>query len=474
MLHRALVLTVAATALLVGGCTVPTPFFCCTDIESCQRKGASAITTCDDPARPYCDNAGEYGASNLCIPDPMTSACTRPEDCMTPARPVCDVDGTGTCVRCDDPSDCTRFAALPACEPVSGACVECVTSAECSSSEEPVCGTDNACRGCELDSECASDVCNKTTGACVPENQIVFVDLAGGGNTCTRAAPCATITAGVAATDAIRRYILVAPGSYSERLSVTGRAFTLIGTGADLSAATVGPLFEIQGASNVSIEGLRIHDGAGGTGDGLRCSDAGGASTLSLTRIRVEDNGGRGVAATNCTLAIEASRIIGNNAGGIVVTGGEAAIRNSFIAKNGGPASTVGGVDLGTPTMLAFEFNTLYDNFATTGFAGGVQCRSGTVRTLSNNIIVGQLADQVSSTNCEFTHTISNEAISGGSNSTTAPTFVDAAGNDFHLQPGSNGIEDGDPSSTVPTDIDGDPRPVPGGGRPDIGADEVQ
>lgn len=476
MFHRVVAAGVVATVgLLVAGCTVATPSFCCTDIDSCQRKGTGTITTCDDPGRPFCDDSGAHGPSNTCIADPMTTACVVPEDCTTPARPVCDVDDTGTCVRCSEPADCTRFSDFPFCDTGSGACVECVSSSDCTSSDQPVCGADHACRACALDVECATGVCNKGTGACVPENQIVFVAPAGGGAACTRAAPCATITAGVTATDGTRRYILVAAGSYSERVLASARAFTLIGTGADLSAATAGPLFEIQGASNVAIEGLRVHDGLGGTGDGVRCSDAGGgASTLMLRGARVENNSGRGVSATNCAVTIEAARIIGNDVGGLVVSGGEISVRNSFIAKNGDPSSTVGGVDLGTPTALTFEFNTLFDNFATSGFAGGVQCRSGSLRTLSNNIIVGQLADQVSSTNCDFSYTISNEAITGGTNSTTAPTFVDSAGNDFHLQAGSSGIDGADPAATLATDIDGQARPAPAGGRADIGADEVQ
>lgn len=474
--RQRVVIAVVATvsAGLSAGCVVSNELFCCTTAESCAAKSWNTITQCQDPSRPYCDDVGTYGPSNTCIPDPMSSACTRSEDCMTPQRPVCDVDGTSTCVRCEVMAECERFTTTPLCEPASGACVECLDSSQCLDPIAPVCSAGFTCESCTLDAECVSGICNKATGACVPEAQIVFVNPSGAGTTCTRAAPCATITNGVAATDVTRRFILVAPGSYSERIAVAGRAFTLVGTGADLSAATAGPLLDVQGSSNVSVEGLRIHDGLGASGDGVRCSDTGGQSAVSLRGVRIETNGGRGVGASNCMVTVTAARVFGNSNGGIAVSGGEVTIRNSFIAKNGSATATIGGVDLRTPMGMTFEFNTVADNVTTSGFAAGVQCSSAPPRTIGNSIIIGQGADQVSSTNCDFAYTISNEAIAGTGNSTAAPSFVGPGANDYHLQPGSTGIDGADPAATLATDIDGQPRPAPVGGRADIGADEVQ
>jgi len=49
-----------------------------------------------------------------------------------------------------------------------------------------------------------------------------------------------------------------------------------------------------------------------------------------------------------------------------------------------------------------------------------------------------------------------------------------AGGADFHLLPGSDAVDrvDADPAVTV--DFDGDTRPLPVGGRADIGADELK
>src|SRR5688500_16401178 len=66
-------------ALLVSSaCRVDVPYFCCTYQESCdQDHGGGVITPCLPryPDRPFCDDQGQYPASNgigrTCIPDPL-------------------------------------------------------------------------------------------------------------------------------------------------------------------------------------------------------------------------------------------------------------------------------------------------------------------------------------------------------------------------------------------------------------------
>jgi len=310
--------------------------------------------------------------------------------------------------------------------------------------------------------------------------------------------------------------VLIGAGSYRERVAINSKVATLIGTGADLSSTGTGPLVEVTGDSDIVIEGLLIHDGMGGTGDGLRCLDSGGEPSVSLVNVTLRDNTGQGIEANNCQLTVDASSIIGNvgggivannsdvlltattvagnAAGGIVATGGvvsvsstminantgggismsmgSVSIRNNFIVKNGGPSGSIGGVSLIAPTALTFDFNTVADNTAVSGFAAGVQCSSTMTRTLSNNIVVGLGNDQLSGTNCQFTYTLSNESVSGIGNSGTAPMFVNASSNDYHLQAGSSGVDRADPAATLMSDYDGDPRP--NGMRADIGADEIR
>jgi hypothetical protein len=487
----------ALCAVVLTACEKTNAVYCCTDLATCHEPGGSEeLIACTDPARPYCDNDGQYGDKRTCIEDP-TAGCSGPEDCTTPAAPVCDVGGTGTCVGCGVMADCGRFPATPQCEPASGACVECLAAGDCTSASEPVCGMDHVCRACMADAECASGVCDEGTGACVAEAAIVYVATNGGGAVCTRAMPCATITAGIAAVDATRRTILVAPGSYTDRVTIAAKSFALVGHGAAVSASTAGEVIDVNaGSIAVTIEGLRVHDGLGAVGTAIRCRDSGGTPTLTLVGVTLDRNGGAGIDATRCnvtvtggtisgnngagisantaTLTVEASRILDNNGGGVVTSGGGMiSIRNSFIAKNGDLSGAVGGVRLVEPTSLVFEFNTLADNGTMAGFAAGMQCSSLMPRTLSNNIIVGPSSDQVSSAaNCTFTYTLSNETIAGTGNATTAPTFVNAATNDYHLTAASAGIDAADPAATLATDIDGQSRPQ--GPRADIGADEVR
>jgi hypothetical protein len=54
---------IVGVAVALGGCELvqePNPRFCCLSAQSCMVTGADEITPCRDPARPYCDEEGEY------------------------------------------------------------------------------------------------------------------------------------------------------------------------------------------------------------------------------------------------------------------------------------------------------------------------------------------------------------------------------------------------------------------------------
>ncbi|MGB9776913.1 MAG: choice-of-anchor Q domain-containing protein [Anaerolineae bacterium] len=52
------------------------------------------------------------------------------------------------------------------------------------------------------------------------------------------------------------------------------------------------------------------------------------------------------------------------------------------------------------------------------------------------------------------------------------PCFLNLAGGNYHLSPGSAAVDAGVTEPTITTDIDGDPRPL--GAGYDIGADEAR
>lgn len=67
---------------------------------------------------------------------------------------------------------------------------------------------------------------------------------------------------------------------------------------------------------------------------------------------------------------------------------------------------------------------------------------------------------------------IGPDTVTGMGNLNADPLFVNVPQGDFHLQAGSPAKDAADPTASLTTDIDGDPRPQ--GGRPDMGADEIR
>ena len=137
---------------------------------------------------------GLLAASAMLVSLSLTQvACVKDNPTFLVDAPV---DGPPTgCVA--DPGKCTVGTLV--CEPVKDVCVECTAAnAAACMGMEPVCGMDNSCRGCTEHSECASAVC-LPDGSCAAETDVAYVTGGSGtGTTCTKAAPCATVTAALA------------------------------------------------------------------------------------------------------------------------------------------------------------------------------------------------------------------------------------------------------------------------------------
>jgi hypothetical protein len=344
----------------------------------------------------------------------------------------------------------------------------------------PVCDQ-NVCRACATGSECSSGVCDLASGACVDEANAIYLAPGATGTTCTKAAPCGTFAAGLPQVTSSRKTISMKAGSYNERVSISNLSVTIIGEGADLSSTTLGQLIDVSGVSNVSIQALHIHDGAGTNADGVRCEDNGGAPSVSLFRVLLDHNLGKGVNATNCTVDVERTVLHHNLAGGIYVNGGAFSIQNDFISQNGGLSSTLGGVSIqsiNTAGAHVFAFNAVSGNTASNPATPGVDCiLIGVPFVFSDNIVFGNTAGngkQVAGANCSWSYSDLGDGTTGPGNLNIDPLFANASADNLHLMSTSPVKDVADPAATQSVDIDGEPRPSPVGGRSDMGADEIQ
>ncbi|MGN6107206.1 MAG: choice-of-anchor Q domain-containing protein [Kofleriaceae bacterium] len=490
---KTLALLVAA---VLAGCTKRNPAVCCVTADNCDALGLPLPSPCDNGLA--CDGVN-------CI----EPTCSRPSDCVDPTLPYC-VDGI--CVACDTQSDLGCKPVLPVCDPVTTSCVACQADEDCNSHPgTPICSASGACiacmgaqdcmnptpvcesggcRACRNDAECGSGICDGD-GTCVEPSKVVFVATTGiDSGSCTQTQPCATIPYATTQTSSARYHILVSPGIYNSGITGLGPGdrVHIHGYGATVRPSLVltanGQDAALVDGGSLTISGLTIEQEPGNVnGRAIHCVNQG---TLRIEQVRILVPY-HNVLAETCSVRIDGSSFARNDnkawaiearsgtfemygsstgMGGVYTTGSVSTLTNNLITGTGVRLFSATG------TM---SFNTIADTTLPSGSARAVECGTAAPNRpelFSNIIWVPNGTTDLMISACRnrdnLIGPIEQPGGGGGGNFNMDPQFV-GPGN-YHLRPTSPAV---DKASTGPAiDRDGEPRPQGVGW--DLGADEVR
>lgn len=482
---------------------------------------------CTDPLAPICDSGqcwpcdlvgqdGDVACTNANPNFPVCAAgscveCAESADCGA-GRPICENFQCVTCTEAADAAACeAKDSDVTMCADAganAGRCVQCESSADCLDPLRPTCASDGMCVGCIEHGDCSSGVCNRESGECVAASLIVYADSTMGKAPPCGDAPgnsaCLALHEAVAVTDQMsgRTWVKMAPGTYqsdnADRVILSGGSLQLVGSDSGETAIDgdgANPAITVGEDSSLLVDTVTVKNGE----DGINCTVVTGTSSVAVVRSIITDNDAEGFKINNCKLTIAEStihtnvglgvsitdgdldltrsEIYGNDGGGVKVADSPFQIENNVVYLNGTPGgsgSAVGGINITnsgkSPEMLSF--NTIVSNQAATGFAQGVNCQIIPAVEVSSNIVFLKFSgDPLLTGNCTWTYSAIEGGATGTGNISDDPVFVNAASNNYHLQPTSPCQGAADPNATLNVDFDGDARPL-GTGR-DIGADEI-
>jgi hypothetical protein len=397
---------------------------------------------------------------------PNELSCELPENAGDPA---CMADAGQACT--SNP-DCTD-ADAPVCNVPTQVCVECVEDTDCGDTT-PVCDqTTNACQACVTHADCPSDVC-LPTGACAAAIDVAYVAEGGAGTECSQAAPCFDL---LIATETTKNLFKVSGAILTTTLQDLSRDVTVFAApGASLTKTGTGSIVQVANGVDVTIYDLEIFGAASG-GDGITMT--GSDTKLTLERVVIRDNDGRGINAvtsgTMPTLTVRRSIIVKNDGGGVKADDIRIDMSNNLIVQNGAPGTNSGGLELDPlPGGAKFEFNTVAKNSSFSVATSGISCVNPFGGAFNNIVVENALGSQCTfdfslhdamTVNPQGANNVMGDAMFESIDATDprSPTF-------YRIKTGSAAKDAASANAMIADDIDGESRP--NGNTRDIGADE--
>ena len=402
---------------------------------------ALALVACERTSAKYCELHGLSDPQNCGFMDaPLDTpmACTLDTQC-SPGR--CNTM-TMQCVQCLSGSDCPGTS--PFCDPQTYTCGACRTNADCAESA--------ACL---------------PNGQCAASSDVLYADSTTGndGNTCTKDAPCKTITHTQSKLTTSHTIIKLS-GAFNEAVVFKTQTATILADpGTTLTSSGGIAIAFMMNGSNIQIYDLEILHAM------KNCVVLAANNTLSLNRVSIHDCGD--IALTSAgALTLSRSRIYSTMKGGLALTG-TFQVTNNFIDHNGNDAATLGGVSIGMTGQSSFEFNTVADNDVKAGAmnSGGVACSSSGFHAPNNILVRNKVMSDGSVANANATMGMCDYTGSLIQTDVTGLAFTDPDTNfDYHIGSASTAKDASTVPSLISEDIDSQPRPY--GPAKDLGADE--
>jgi hypothetical protein len=226
-------------------------------------------------------------------------------------------DGGDGGFKCKANGDCS--GTTPACR-ADGVCVGCLGDNDCVMPAKPICNVStNTCGPCMSDSECVArfpsngpGVCMAhQDGHCATDDETVYVQnipacvALGSTGAGTADKPFCTIQAAIASL--ATRSLIVVRGTIAGSTTVQSGSLSIVGQqGAKISPATAMPGLQVSGSS-LYMRGVRVS-----AGDDVGIN-AGSASTLSLDTVVVDNCAGGGILIDGAAFDIKNTKVMNNS-----------------------------------------------------------------------------------------------------------------------------------------------------------------